>query len=177
MLMGLTRFLAPFSRLLGGFFIITNIGLWMSPDLVEFPARAYSGMVETEFSVALNNRLLGGFISTLHLMILATGLVAVGRIFKQINNGEWHLPSFSRSLKHFGVSLVVFTLLIPVVQALMSLALTYNNPVGQRMITLDLDASTAPIAFVLLLVGILLSLMASVMMRAAEIAEEYEKIV
>ncbi|WP_156176711.1 hypothetical protein [Kiloniella spongiae] len=149
----------------------------MSPELVEFPARAYSGMVETEFNVTMNNRLFGGLISTIHLMILSVGLMAVGRIFSQINRGEWHLPSFSKSLKRFGLSLVVFTLLIPVVQALMSLALTYNNPVGQRMITLDVDASTAPIAFVLLLVGALLTLMASVMMRAGEIAEDYEKIV
>ncbi|WP_085899348.1 hypothetical protein [Kiloniella majae] len=177
MLMYLTRFLAPFSRLLAVLFLMINIGLWMSPELVEFPARAYSGMMETEFNVAINNRLLGGFISTAHLMVLAVGLMAVGRIFKQINTGEWHLPSFSQSLRRFGLSLVFFTILIPVVQALMSLALTYNNPAGQRMITLDLDASTAPIAFVLLLVGILLSLMASVMMRAGEIAEEYEKIV
>ncbi|WP_162938130.1 hypothetical protein [Kiloniella sp. EL199] len=175
--MSLTRFLPSFSRLLGILFIVINIGLWISPELAEFPARAYSGMVETEFNLAMNNRLFGGLISTAHLIVLAIGLTAVGGIFKQINTGQWHLPSFSQSLRYFGVSLVVFTLLIPVVQALMSLALTYNNPVGQRVITLDLDASTAPIAFVLLLVGILLSLMASVMIHAAKIAEEYEKIV
>ena len=177
MMIFLTKLLAPLSRVLAILFLAINIALWMSPDLVEFPARAYSGMVETEFNVAMSNRLFGGLISTIHLGILAVGLLAVARIFKQINKGEWHLPSFSQSLRRFGLSLVVFTLLIPVVQALMSIALTYNNPVGQRMITLDLDAATAQIAFVLLLVGVLLSLMASVMMRAGEIAEEYEKIV
>ncbi|KKJ78686.1 hypothetical protein WH95_00960 [Kiloniella litopenaei] len=177
MSLSFTPFLAFFSRLLAIVFLIANIGLWMSPDLVEFPARAYSGLSDANFNVDISNRLLGGLISTLHLMILAVGLLAVSRIFTQIDKAEWYLPSFSQLLRRFGLSLVVFTLSIPVVQALMSVALTYNNPVGQRMITLDLDAATAPVAFVLLLVGVLLWLMASVMMRAGEIAEDYGKIV
>ena len=169
--------MAPLSRILAITFLGVNLALWIGPELAEFPARAYSDMSETEFNLALSNRLLGFLISSMHLGVLSYGLFSVAKIFKQINKGEWYLPVFSKHLRQFGLSLVVFTLMIPVVQALMSVALTFNNPVGERMITLDIDASTAPISFVLLLIGVLLSLMASVLLRAGEMAEEYEKIV
>ena len=173
----LSPFLAPFSRLLAIGFLLVNGALWFGVEYAEFPARAYSGMVETDFNLGLNNRIFGALISSVHLGVLCYGLWAVAKIFSRLNTGKWYVPEFSQCLRRFGISLVVFTLLIPVVQALMSLALTYNNEVGKRMIILDVDSSTAPISFVLLLIGVLLSLMASVLVRAREVAEEYEKIV
>ncbi|WP_419904803.1 hypothetical protein [Kiloniella sp.] len=170
-------FLAPFSQLVAISFLLVNAALWIDPEFAEFPARAYSGMVETEFNLNQNNRIFGAVISSIHLMILSYGLWSVAKIFNRLNTGKWYLPEFGQCLRRFGLSLVLFTLMIPVVQVLMSLALTYNNEVGERMIQLDLDASTAPIAFVLFLIGILLSLMSAVLVRAGEVAEEYEKIV
>ncbi len=169
--------LAPVSRVLAVGFIGVNAGLWLSPELAEFPARAYSGIADADYNLLLNNRLLGLLISSLQLAVLAYGLFAVAKIFSRLNAGKWYVPEFSGLLRKFGLSLVVFTLLIPLVQVLMSLALTYNNEVGKRLIVIDMDASTAPISFVLLLIGVLLSLMATVLLRAGKMAEEYEKIV
>ncbi|MEH6631331.1 MAG: DUF2975 domain-containing protein [Halopseudomonas aestusnigri] len=173
----LSPFLAPLSRLLAIGFLLLNGALWFGGEFAEFPARAYSGMAETDFNLGLNNRIFGVLISSIHLGVLCYGLWAVAKIFSRLNTGTWYIPEFSQCLRRFGLSLVVFTLMIPLVQALMSLALTYDNEVGERLIVLDVDASTAPISFVLLLIGVLLSLMAGVLVRAREVAEEYEKIV
>ena len=85
------------------------------------------------------------------------------------------MTSFSNKMKRFGISLLLFSLLSPVVQGLTGLVLTYANSETKRMIVISFGIDGKGI--IILLVGILLILIGKVMAEATRLADENNQII
>lgn len=171
----LSNWLAPFSRLVGIGFLVVNAVLWLNPEWVLIPAQAFSGLTESQYTLTAMNRGLGFLVSSLHIAVLVYGLFAVAQVFRDFASGQWFVPQFSKLLRRFGTALIVFSLLTPIVQMLLSVILTFQNPEGERMVVLGFSGDHN--AIIVPLTGILLVLIGTVLKEASRIADDNEKII
>lgn len=152
-----------------------NTLFWFHPDLVQQVAESYSGVDASLFTLTTTSQTLGWLISSLQLSVLSFALFAIASIFEDFGKGLWFVMRFSHKLKLFGGSLLLFSLLTPVVQALTSLALTYANPEGERLLIVSFAIDFK--GLIILFVGILLLLMGKVMDKAIQISDENKEII
>ncbi len=167
--------MSPMTKLLGIALLLINSFYWFTPAFAESVAIMYSGIDASHYTLTSSNRLLGWLISSLQISLLSYGLFTVASIFQDFANGIWFVDSFGNKIKRFGVSLLIFSLLSPVVQALTGFALTYTNPETQRMIVLSISIDGKGV--IILLVGILLILIGKVMAEATRLADENSQII
>jgi len=168
--------ISPITKLLGIALLLINSFYWSIPEMAEYVASAYSGISPSHYTLTATNRFLGWLITTLQIAVLTYGLFTVANIFRDFSKGIWFATSFSNKLKRFGISLLIFSLLSPIVQVLTGFALTYTNtPETERMIILsfNIDGKGATI----FLIGILLILMGKVITEATRLADENSQII
>lgn len=168
--------ISPITKLLGIALLLINSFYWFIPEMAESVASAYSGISPSHYTLTAANRFLGWLITTLQISVLTYGLFIVANIFRDFSKGIWFASSFSNKLKNFGISLLIFSLLSPIVQVLTGFALTYTNtPETKRMIILsfNIDGKGATI----FLIGILLILMGKVIIEATRLADENSQII
>ena len=120
------------------------------------------------------------FVSALHQLILVTGLFAMAKVFDLLKGKRWFLPDLSYQLRTFGISLIVFVITAPVMQALLVIILTldifYHMPsykVEDKIFTFSITTD----GLLVLLVGVLLVFLAKVLAKATQNARELEEIV
>ncbi|MCK5810372.1 MAG: hypothetical protein KAH00_04745 [Cocleimonas sp.] len=171
----ISLWMSPITKLLGVALIFVNTLFWFMPDLAHSVAIMYSGIDASHYTLTPSNRFLGWLISSLQVSVLSYGFFTVASIFQDFANGIWFADSFSNKIKRFGISLLIFSLLSPVVQALTGLALTYSNPVTQRMISISFEIDGK--GMIILLVGILLIFIGKVIAEATRLADENSQII
>ena len=70
-------------------------------------------------------------------MLIAFSLM---RLFSCYQRGAIFVIESIRYIRHVGILMFIWALLNPIYQVLMSLAVTLENPVGQKVIAINLDA-------------------------------------
>jgi hypothetical protein len=171
----LSFWISPIIKLLAIALLLINGFYWFTPELADYVAKMYSGISSSHYTLTNSNHLLGWLISSVQISVLTYGLFTIAHIFQDFSKGVWFAINFSNRIKRFGISLLVFSLLSPVVQVLTGLALTYANPETQRMIVLSIDIDGK--GLIILLVGILLILIGKVMAEATRLADENRQII
>jgi len=170
----LSRWLAPVAQLLAIIFLLVNAMIWLVPDWAEYAARHLSGVTPgTPLTLSTEVKMMGLLLSTLHLGILAYALFAVARIFRMFARGDWFSPDISRCLQRFGIALLLFGAVTPLVRALLTVIITMQNPPGQRMLAIGFSSND----FVLVLVGTLIIMLGYTMREAVRMADENRQIV
>ncbi|WP_171004743.1 DUF2975 domain-containing protein [Bathymodiolus heckerae thiotrophic gill symbiont] len=163
------------SKILALMLFVINTLLWFDAEFARQVASFYSGIDSSLFTLTTSNKLIVWFISSLQISTLSFALFVVAGIFQDFAQGRWFTQRFSNQLKWVGISLLVFLLLSPVVQMLTSLALTYTNPAGERLIAFSFGVDIK--GLIILFLGILLILIAKVMTKATKISDENKQII
>ena len=170
-----STWMASIAKVLGIALLLINAVYWFHSALVEQAAEGYSGLSASLFTLTTGNRLMGWFISSLQLSVLTFALFTVANIFQDFGKRKWFAERFSRRLKWFGIALLLYSALSPIVQMLISMSLTYGNPAGQRMLSVSVSLDFKGV--IILFVGILLIMMAKVMTEATRISDENHQII
>ena len=95
-------------------------------------------------------------------------LMRLWQLFTRYARGEVFSAATARLFAHFAYGLLAFCLVTVLGRALMSVALSWDNPPGQRTLIVGLGSDD----FVLLLFGVVLVAIAEVMRRHAQLAED-----
>lgn len=168
------RWLAPVAQVLAVLFLLVNVLLWVVPGWAEYVARSLSGLSPAiPLSLGAGVRFMGGMLSSLHLGVLAYALFVIAGIFRIFAEGEWLRPEISVRLHRFGLALLLFGVSTPLVRALMTLIVTFENPEGQRALAIAFSGND----FVIALVGILMVMLGYAFREAVAIAEDNRQIV
>lgn len=87
------------------------------------------------------NKVLGALITAVPLALLLYGTWHLRKLFEQFRQGKLFTESGAGHLHVFAWMLLTTVLLKPVVSVLLSLALTMNNPPGERAVVLTLGSN------------------------------------
>ena len=118
--------------------------------------------------------LLAGFaISLLPAGLTIFALERLRRLFGCYAQGVIFAAANSRHLRSFALSVIGLALLQPLTVALLSVALSWGNPPGQRMLTLSFGTPEISMLFV----GTVFLVIAWIMELGRELAEEQAQIV
>lgn len=107
------------------------------------------------------------------LMPVALGLALLWQLwslFGEYLRGAVFSPRALACLRRFAVLLVALAVVQPLAQALMSVAVSWDNPPGQRMLVVTVNSND----YALLLGALVFVAIARVMTEAARVAEENE---
>jgi hypothetical protein len=111
----------------------------------------------------------GGIVlSSVPLLALAFGLGHLRQLFQSYARGEYFSSEAARHLGKVGRAVAIWVLLDFLCEPLLSVWVTMNEPVGQRMISLSI---TAP-SFVALFLAACISIIARILWQASEVDSE-----
>lgn len=114
-------------------------------------------------------QMLGGvLLSSVPLLALAFGLGHLRRLFQSYARGEYFSRDAALHLGKVGRAVAVWVLLDFLCEPLLSLWVTINAPVGERLITLSVTAPT----FVALFLAACISIIARILWQASEVDSE-----
>jgi Protein of unknown function (DUF2975) len=112
---------------------------------------------------------LGGIIlSSVPLLALAFGLGHLRRLFQSYARGEYFSSKAALHLGKVGRAVALWVLLDFICEPMLSLWVTMNAPVGERLVTLSI---TAP-SFVALFLAACISVIARILWQASEVDSE-----
>ena len=144
-----------------------SFDLWIAIDPQVFPFGPLPDPMPTSSLVA------GFVISTLSAGITLFALARLRRLFGLYATGVIFGVENGRCLRHFALAVICQALLHPFTVALLSVALTWSNPPGQRMLTLEFGSTQLGVIFV----GAVFLVIAWIMELGRELAEEQAQIV
>ena len=110
-------------------------------------------------------------VAVLSLLPVGLGLLVMWQLwslFGEYSQGRIFSLRALGALRRLGLSLLALFAMRPVVGALLSVALSWDRPRGQRVISLSLGSED----YMLLLLALLLLALARVMQESARVAEE-----
>lgn len=169
----LCRRLGRFSGATAAVILLVNAALWLVPDWVAFAARQMAGLQTEPITLTPMIIAICLLCSTLYLAVLAWGLWVASSIFKRLADGLIFEPQTGTLLRRFGISLIVFSALSPLIGALITRLVTMENVTGERLLKLGVSSDD----IVLIIVGTLILTTGSVMAEAARMAEENRQII
>ncbi|MGB3123502.1 MAG: DUF2975 domain-containing protein [Pseudomonas sp.] len=112
---------------------------------------------------------LGGIVlSSIPLLALACGLNHLRKLFQNYARGEYFSRAAAAHLGKVGKAVAIWVLLDFLCEPLLSVWVTMNEPVGQRMISLSV---TAP-SFVALFLAACIAVIARILWQASEVDSE-----
>jgi hypothetical protein len=165
------RYLAPLTLGLAIALPLLNLVLWALPSTAEGTARTMAALPTQTLNLTARALLEGALISSVQVVILSYGFWCMAQVFKRFAKGEpFQTGSY---VQRFGQVLVLSGLLSPVFRTLSALALSVDNPVGQRLLVLSFSSND----FILALVGALLMMLGLALTQAAAIDAENRQIV
>jgi hypothetical protein len=147
--------------------------VWLIPAIAEGTIAELTG--QTAVAAGPGTRFVVFLIAVARTAILATGLLAVAALFRLFATGNAFVPRTGQLLRRFGTALVAYTLFAPLFNAAMVVAATWNNPEGERMVTVGVGMSSQGLVF-LLTAGLVVAL-GHVMQEAARLADDHRQIV
>lgn len=114
-----------------------------------------------------------------HTLILISGLFAVAKMLDMFTSERWFLPDFSKQLKIFGISLIVYTLTSGVAKIATITALLIGAVNSSKAIPPNIKFSLffSSQSLLLLLIGILLIYVSRVLLKASKNAQDLEQII
>jgi len=169
----LCRRLGAVAALSGIAFLAINILMWLVPAMAPTVARGMANLQDDPITLTPMIRAIGLVGSTLYLAILVWGLFVARRLLRRLADGRVFEPETGVQLRRFGMSLVVYAGVTPLVATGMAWLITMLNAPGQRLVRVGLTDHEV----VLAIVGIIILTTGSVMAEATRIAEENRQIV
>jgi len=176
--------LAQFSRRMATISLLTillmlllNAALWIFPTLANrdgwglafaLTDRQLSEITETAALFPWWQTLGGILLSSIPLLTLAFGLSHLRRLFQCYAAGEFFCTEAANHLGKLGSAVALWVLLDFLCEPLLSLWITQNAPVGERLLTLSVTAST----FVALFMAGCISIIARILSEASEVHTE-----
>ena len=144
-----------------------SFDLWLAIDSQVFPFEPLPDPMPAASLVA------GFAISMLPAGVTLFALARLRRLFGLYAEGVIFGVENSRCLRHFALAVIGLALLHPFAVALLSVALTWSNPPGQRMLTLEFGSTQFGVVFV----GAVFLVIAWIMELGRELAEDQAQIV
>lgn len=142
--------------------------IWSSPEWVAETAASQWGLGQHAIQLALHNRLLGAAASALPGLAALFVLWQLWWLFGAYGQGQIFTPASVLRLKRVAQGMLCLPLAQPLSVALVGLALTMDNPVGQRALILNVHWHD----YLALLFGLIMLAIASVMGEAVRVADE-----
>jgi len=125
-------------------------------------------LAQGELGIAARARLAG--VTLLPVGLGLALLWQLWRLFGEYRRGAVFSPLALACLRRFALLLAALSIVQPLAQALMSVAISWDNPPGQRMLVVSVDSKD----YALLLGALVFVAIARVMTEAARVAEENE---
>lgn len=160
-------------------FIITmmvlNAGVWLFPDVASEYGLGFALTERQLSSLSAEAMHLTGWqclgamlLSSIPLLALAIGLGHLRQLFQRYAQGEYFSSEAAVCLGKVGRAVALWVLLDFLCEPFLSLLVTINAPVGQRLLTLSV---TAP-SFVALFLAACIAIIARILSRASEVDSE-----
>ncbi|XXD70916.1 DUF2975 domain-containing protein [Pseudomonas sp. D2-30] len=152
-----------------------NALVWVFPDIESQYGLGFALTQRQLSSLSGEATLLTGwqslgaiFLSSIPLLALTVGLVNLRQLFKRYAQGQYFSGEAAIALGKAGRAVALWVLLDFLCEPLLSLLLTINAPVGQRLLSLSI---TAP-SFVALFLAACIAIIARILSQAAEVDSE-----
>lgn len=152
-----------------------NAAAWLFPGVASQYGLGFS-LTERQMSSLSDGAMeltgwqcLGGiFLSSIPLLVLASGLANLRQLFKRYAQGQYFSSEAAVYLGKAGRAVALWVLLDFLCEPFLSLLVTINAPVGQRLLTLSI---TAP-SFVALFLAACIAIIARILSQASEVDSE-----
>lgn len=154
-------------------FVVGNVAMWLVPEGAEYAARSASDMRTQQIFITPLVQWVGLCVTTLHLCVLAWGLLSMRTLFKLLAVGKVFVAETGVLLRRFGTALLIYAALTPFVRSAMAPLVTHDPVKHELFLSFGIDEYEIVVA----LVGALILVFGSVMADATRIAEENREIV
>ncbi|WP_375379838.1 DUF2975 domain-containing protein [Pseudomonas hormoni] len=159
-----------------------NIVLWLFPFLAAKDGWGLGfALTDRQLSQITDQAMLfpwwqtlgGMLLSSVPLLALAYGLGHLRRLFQNYSRGEYFSSEAAIHLGLVGRAVALWVLLDFLCEPLLSLWVTMNAPIGERLLTISITAPT----FVALFLAACISIIARILRQASEVDSEYRTFV
>lgn len=159
-----------------------NIVLWLFPFLAAKDGWGLGfALTDRQLSQITDQAMLfpwwqtlgGMLLSSVPLLALAYGLGHLRQLFQNYSRGEYFSSEAAIHLGLVGRAVALWVLLDFLCEPLLSLWVTMNAPIGERLLTISITAPT----FVALFLAACISIIARILRQASEVDSEYRTFV
>nr|WP_256669055.1 DUF2975 domain-containing protein [Pseudomonas sp. C2B4] len=159
-----------------------NSALWLFPFLAAqdgwrlgfaLTDRQLSPITEQAMLFPWWQKLGGILLSSVPLLALAYGLAHLRRLFQSYSRGDYFSSAAAVHLGLVGRAVALWVVFDFLCEPLLSLWVTMNAPVGERLITISVTAPT----FVALFLAACIAIIARILRQASEVDSEYRNFV
>jgi hypothetical protein len=150
-----------------------SLGLWMTPGGASLMVEWNAQLVPQQVKLDGFSRFLGALVTGAHAAFIAAALWIASNLFGRFATGAIFEPQTGAALRWIGGLTVAYGLMAPLARTLCALAVTWNNPPGQRMLVVSLGIDE----FIIGVLGALILVLGHVMAEAAALAEDNRHIV
>lgn len=150
-----------------------NAAMWLVPQWTEMVARNAANLWTEQLFIAPLVRWLGLGVTTLHLCVLAWGLLSMRMLFRLIAAGQVFVAQTGVLLRRFGIALLIYAGLTPIVRSVIAALVTHDPVRHEAVLSLGISSDEVIVA----LIGALILVFGSVMADATRIAEENREII
>ncbi|MEB0205795.1 DUF2975 domain-containing protein [Pseudomonas sp. CCC3.1] len=174
-----SRVLATATLVLVVSMLLTNIAYWIFPAAIgmyvgSFSLSALTETLQADILLMPWWQAAGGIVlSSIPLLILARGLLALRSLFLAYSKGEYFSAESAELLGKVGKSVTLWVLASLLLTPVMSVWLTFTRPVGERLFTLSFD----PSHIVALFLSASLMIIARSLYNACSLARENQQFV
>ncbi|MGO2704461.1 DUF2975 domain-containing protein [Pseudomonas helleri] len=174
-----SRILATATLVLVVSMLLANIAYWVFPDALHtvtggFNLTSMIGQLDANISLMLWWQAAGGIVlSSIPLLILAKGLLALRSLFLAYSKGEYFSSESADLLGKVGKSVLLWVLASLVLTPVMSVWITFTRPAGERLLSINFE----PSHIVALFLSASLMIIARSLSNACSLARENEQFV
>lgn len=168
------------SRVMSALCVIGMVGLpislalaWGYPQLLGGAYPELESQWGPPDSLPAVIRVLGFLVSMIPAGLLIYGMAQLRRLFRRYEAGEIFSAVSARCLKLFAIAVMLQAVLCPLAGAAHSVIVTFNNPPGEKMLTIGFGSGE----YAAMLLGGLLLVIAWIMGEGARMADENRQFV
>lgn len=147
---------------------VATLVIWSDADLIRRFVQPQVGLTDKLITPTGLPRFAGFLVALIPVSIFAYAMTQLARLFAAFAEGEVFEEENGRRLRRIGIAAVVGAVMQPVARTAIGIALTLNNPPGQRMLAIGFDIGD----LVALIAGLALIAFAQVFREAVRLARE-----
>ena len=164
---------AALAGLTAALLLAGNAAMWLVPQWTEMAARNAANLWTEQLFITPLVRWLGVGVATLHLCVLAWGLLSMRTLFQLVAAGEAFVAQTSVLLRRFGIALLIYAGLTPIVRSAIAALVTHDPARHELLLSVGISSDEVVVA----LIGALILVFGSVMADATRIAEKNREII
>ncbi len=170
------RFSAWMARLtatLALLYPLVSVLLWFVPGGLDMILEGLPDVRGAVGRVGGPGLLAGIAVTAAHASLVALALWVSSHLFSQVSKGDYFSPHTGKRLRLMGGTLLAYAVASPFVDAALSVALTVNNPPGQRLLAISISSHDIN----MVVFGALFLVLGHVLAEAARMADDHSQIV